>query len=167
MRALFIGRFQPFHNGHAEIIAFAKDYDPVIAIGSAYQSLSYENPFSAGERHEMVQRALADLGRDAGACIVPVADINRHGVYARHVMDLVPPFDVVISNNAVIREIFSREGYEVIATPAFERETFKGTVIRERMASGESWGHLVPPAVARYVRDIGGVERVRRLAGTG
>jgi len=132
MRALFIGRFQPFHLGHVEILKNF-DFEYVIAIGSAYESYTKENPFTAGERYEMIYEAMNEANIKK-FYIVPVPDINRYGVYVKHLADLTPSFDKVITNKKVIREIFEREGYEVISTPLYKRKEYRGEVIRKRMA---------------------------------
>ncbi len=62
LTALLIGRFQPFHNGHLEVVkTISKKCDRmIIGIGSAQLSHTFENPFTAGERH------LIDLAGVAG-----------------------------------------------------------------------------------------------------
>jgi len=62
MNALFIGRFQPFHNGHAEQIRLiSKKYEEIIiGIGSAQRSHTIENPFTAAERTVMIKEFLKD-----------------------------------------------------------------------------------------------------------
>ncbi|MEM0023032.1 MAG: adenylyltransferase/cytidyltransferase family protein, partial [Archaeoglobaceae archaeon] len=49
MRALFIGRFQPYHLGHHEVVKkILEEVDElIIGIGSAQESHSLENPFTA------------------------------------------------------------------------------------------------------------------------
>jgi len=164
MRALLIGRFQPFHNGHAELVKYTinKYREVIIAVGSAYDSYTPHNPFTAGERHLMIHRALAER-EIHDYYIIPVPDINRYGVYASHVADLSPKFDVVLSNNPIIKEIFEKDGFNVEGTPLFEREKYSGTEIRRRMAEGEKWQNLVPDAVAKIIMEIEGDERVKRL----
>src|SRR3970040_1541422 len=51
-RALWIGRFQPFHLGHLSMAKriLAEVDELVIGIGSAQYSHTPENPFTAGER---------------------------------------------------------------------------------------------------------------------
>jgi len=57
---LFVGRFQPFHNGHLMVIkGMVKVCEKVvIGVGSSQESMTPENPFTATERREMIQRAL-------------------------------------------------------------------------------------------------------------
>lgn len=52
-----IGRFQPFHQGHAEILKKAtKENDKtIVVIGSANRSRSIKNPFTFAERREMIR----------------------------------------------------------------------------------------------------------------
>ncbi|KAA0009298.1 MAG: nicotinamide-nucleotide adenylyltransferase [Thermoplasmata archaeon] len=161
MRALFIGRFQPFHLGHVEILKNF-DFEYVIAIGSAYESYTKENPFTAGERYEMIYEAMNEANIKK-FYIVPVPDINRYGVYVKHLADLTPSFDKVITNKKVIREIFEREGYEVISTPLYKRKEYRGEVIRKRIAKKMPWEHLVPKSVANYIKKIKGVERIQAI----
>ena len=56
MRGLLIGRFQPFHGGHLEVVRKIRTDRPaaslLIGIGSAEESYTWENPFTAGERIE-------------------------------------------------------------------------------------------------------------------
>ena len=160
MRALFIGRFQPFHLGHLSILKNF-DFDYVIAIGSAYESYTKENPFTSGERYEMIYEALKNL--PFKFFIVPVPDINRYGVYAKHVIDLAPHFQKVITNNKIIKEIFEREGYEVLSTPLYKRREYRGEVIRKRIAKNMEWENLVPKEVSNFIKKIRGDERIRLL----
>lgn len=56
---VFIGRFQPFHNAHLEIVKeAAKLADRVIVIvGSANRPRSYKNPFTSEERASLIYQA--------------------------------------------------------------------------------------------------------------
>ncbi len=162
MRALLIGRFQPFHNGHLKLVKhfLGKGYEMIIGIGSAQESHTPRNPFTAGERYSMIERAL----EDERCYIVPIPDIYRYGIWVSHVEDLVPSFSVVLSNNPLTKELFSREGYEIIETPLFNREEYSGTEIRKRILNDEEWESLVPPEVAEVIKNIKGIERIKNLA---
>jgi len=65
-RALFVGRFQPFHNGHLHAVkSILGDADElVVVVGSAQMSHEPDNPFTAGERLEMIKYALDSAGID-------------------------------------------------------------------------------------------------------
>lgn len=57
---VFIGRFQPFHNGHLKIIheALSLSKNLIILIGSANVARSPKNPFTFSERKEMITNTL-------------------------------------------------------------------------------------------------------------
>jgi nicotinamide-nucleotide adenylyltransferase len=57
-RGCYIGRFQPYHDGHHEMVAtIAEDVDElVLGIGSAGDSHTPHDPFTAGERIMMSRR---------------------------------------------------------------------------------------------------------------
>jgi nicotinamide-nucleotide adenylyltransferase len=164
-RALYIGRFQPFHGGHREVverIAEESDVDElIVGIGSAGQSHSRRNPFTAGERHMMLTRALSDTPLET--FVVPIEDIDRNALWVSHVQSLCPPFEVVYSNNPLVVRLFDEREIEVRQIPLIERDTYEGTSIRERMIEGQEWSDLVPDPVAETIREIEGVERLERV----
>ncbi len=57
---VFIGRFQPFHNGHLAVITQALKLSQkiIICIGSAGAARSLRNPFTASERSKIILEAL-------------------------------------------------------------------------------------------------------------
>ncbi len=168
MRGLLIGRFQPFHLGHLAVIQEIRHRHPaeplLIGIGSAQASYSRENPFTAGERFEMIERALAEAGV-TGCLPVPLVDIDRHAVWVAHVTSLLPPFHRVYTNNPLTRRLFEASGYEVEGTPMYDRPRFEGTRIRGLLAIGGPWKELVPGAVAAYLEELRAAERIRDLEG--
>lgn len=58
--AVLIGRFQPFHNGHQQVIreALLHADNVVVVIGSADEAISYYNPFTYSEREQMIHSAV-------------------------------------------------------------------------------------------------------------
>lgn len=166
MRGLYIGRFQPFHNGHLELVLhLERTFHPrelIIGIGSAQASHSYHDPFTAGERFEMIRRAL-DAEHLEDYWPVPIADVDRHALWVSHVVSLLPKIDQVYTNDPLSAHLFQVAGYEVPKLPFFNRGQYEGTEVRRRMVAGESWQQLVPPAVRLFLEEIKGEERVRLL----
>ncbi len=166
MRGLFVGRFQPFHLGHLALVRQVLTESPerrlLVAIGSAEESFTWANPFTAGERFEMIARALEEA-RLRGVDVVPVADISRHALWVRYLEGLLPPFDRVYSHNPLTLMLFARAGYATTSPPLVERERFEGVRIRERLAHGQGISDLVPSAVGRYLEELGAPERLRLL----
>jgi nicotinamide-nucleotide adenylyltransferase len=167
LRGLLVGRFQPFHRGHlrviSDLVAQRGPHALLIGIGSAQESFTDENPFTAGERAEMIERALAEVGIRA-VQTVPIPDIHQHAQWVAYLVALVPPFDVVHTNNPLTRLLFERARFTVESPPLFDRGRYQGAEIRRRIRVGEPWDELVPPAVSHYLAEIGGVERIQTIA---
>lgn len=72
---VFIGRFQPFHLGHKAVIdaALEKAENVIVLIGSANEPRSLRNPFTTGEREQMILGAYSDANAKRIHC-VPLAD---------------------------------------------------------------------------------------------
>ena len=166
-RAFYIGRFQPFHNGHLKVIrAIAREVDElVIGIGSAQLSHTPDNPFTSGERTLMISRSLEKL--DLYYYVIPIADIHRNAEWVAHVRSMTPPFSVAYTNNPLVSRLFYEAGYAVKHSPMYNRHEYSGTEIRRRMLAGEGWETLVPRAVAAVVEEVHGVARLKQVSMTG
>ncbi len=168
-RGLYVGRFQPFHLGHLDAIkTVLKSVDElVIVIGSAQYSHNTNNPFTAGERLVMIRHALQDAGVDHSRFwVVPVPDVHLHMLWVSALEGYTPRFDVVFSNEPLTRRLFMEAGYKVKNIRFFERKIYSSTLIREKMVKDESWTTLVPKAVAEFIGEIDGVNRLRDLTQT-
>lgn len=165
MKALFIGRFQPFHLGHLLLLQqLSTEYEMIIiGIGSSQYHDTVENPFSEEERKQMIMNALRTVGIQTYR-IVSIPDIHNPPRWVDHVCSIVPSFDVVISNNPFTRKLFSEKGYVVKGTEYFDRKRYSGKEIRRRIIQGEPWGDLVPQVVYKYIRTIDGVTRLKHLS---
>lgn len=163
MRGIFIGRFQPYHDGHQAMVEGIVDEvdELVIGIGSADRSHTPRDPFTAGERVLMVTRALADL--ETPIYTVPIEDLNRNAVWVSHVRSMCPRFDVAYSNNPLVIRLFEEAGVEVRSSSLYDRESLEGAEIRKRMRDGGDWADLVPAPVAEVVREIDGVARIEQV----
>ena len=168
-RALYVGRFQPFHLGHLDAIKIVLESvdELVVVIGSAQYSHNANNPFTAGERLVMVRRALEEAGIDySRVWIVPVPDVHLHMLWVSALEGYTPRFNVVFSNEPLTRRLFMEKGYKVKSIQFFEREIYTSTLIREKMLKDESWTSLVPKSIAKFINEIDGVNRLRDLART-
>jgi nicotinamide-nucleotide adenylyltransferase len=167
VRGVLIGRFQPFHRGHLGVVRSIRAARPearlLLGIGSAQESYTWKDPFTAGERYEMIARAVEEAEVE-GIEVVPLADIRRHGLWVRYLETLLPPFDRVYTNNPLTELLFERAGYDVERPKLIDRRRFEGVHVRERLAAGRGWRPLVPAAVARYLETIGAPARLKLLA---
>lgn len=164
---LFVGRFQPFHNGHLATVKFAlgKVDLLVIVVGSAQKSHEWRNPFTAGERARMIKESLDSDKVDAGRIlIIPVPDVEVHSLWTGQVDMLVPKYDIVFANDSFTLMLFREKGVKTVEAPLIDRNEMQATEVRKKMATGEKWESLVPAPVARIIKEINGVERVRAIA---
>lgn len=82
--AIFIGRFQPFHNGHLSILKNAMKHDSIesvtVLVGSANKCRSVKNPFSFEERKDMIQQAISAYNQSHTDKIenIEIVPLNDH-----------------------------------------------------------------------------------------
>lgn len=167
VRAILIGRMQPVHNGHMQVInKILQEVDEVIiGIGSAQLSHEIKDPFTAGERVVMMSQALAEENVDPSRYyIIPMQDINFNAIWASHVKMLTPPFSIVYSGNPLVKQLFSEENFEVKQPPLYSRKTLSGTEVRNRILNDGNWEELVPNATVNLIKEINGVERIKNLS---
>lgn len=165
MRALFLGRFQPFHLGHLKVIKeiCEKAEYVVIAMGSAQYSHSLENPFTSGERYTMISRTLEAEGIN-NYYIIQLEDLHRYAVWVSHVVSHTPKFDVVYAHNPLSIRLFREAGFEVFELKLIEPDRYSGTEIRRRMIEGEEWRDLVSREVGKVIDEVDGEKRLKELA---
>ena len=167
VRAILIGRMQPVHNGHMQIIKQILDEvdEIIIGIGSAQLSHELKDPFTAGERIVMMSQALSDMGLDSSRYyIIPMQDINFNAIWVSHVKMLTPPFTIVYSGNSLVKQLFSEEGFEVRQPPLYDRLHLSGTEVRKRIIDDGNWQELVPEATVDVINEINGIERIKNLS---
>ncbi len=158
--AFVIGRFQPFHNGHVKLIEYASDEAEkvIIGIGSSQESHTQENPFTASERRDMIERSLKTFNRYE---IIDIPDINNDQIWVSHVKRISPKFDVVYTNAEHERELFGEAGFDVEVPPFYSRDMYSGTRIRNRIALDERWTQLVPQGTIEVIKKVDGVRRIK------
>lgn len=163
--SLFVGRFQPLHLGHVAAIEYAlKRSDRlVIAVGSSEKSYELRNPFTAGERVEMLYLVLNSKKMTDRVITITVPDVENHLLWVPLVKSLSPSFERVFSNDPLTIMLFRNEGYNVEEVPLYRREELMATEVRRRMAEGGNWSVLVPQEVYQYLKRIDGEARVKIL----
>jgi nicotinamide-nucleotide adenylyltransferase len=166
---LYIGRFQPFHLGHLEAVKhiLGKVDELVIVVGSAHDSHTNENPFTAGERITMIRLALKEAKIDANRyTVLPLPDAEFHKVWVSHLLSQAPSFDMVFTNEPLTGRLLKEAGMRVERIPMFNRGAYTATEVRKRIIEGKNWEELLPKSVGGYVKQIKGEERMREIAQT-
>jgi nicotinamide-nucleotide adenylyltransferase len=168
-RALFVGRFQPFHHGHFYAIKklLKKFKEVVVVIGSSEDSYSPENPFTCGERLEMM-RACFNKSDLAKLIFVPVPDVNDNREWVDHVFMHIPTVDAVYSNNQLVKMLFSKHGILVSTIEFFDRGPKEGSNVRRMMADGDrSWTKHVPKNAVDYLDAVEAEQRIKKIVRMG
>ncbi len=164
---LYIGRFQPFHLGHLQAVKHILQQvdELIIVVGSAQNSHTMANPFTAGERTTMIRMALKDAKIEPSRYVVtPLPDAEFHMVWVAHLLAQTPAFQVAFTNEPLTARLLKEAGVHVERIPFFQRESYASTEVRRRMLSSETWENLLPQPVVDYLKKIGGVERIREIS---
>lgn len=163
---VFIGKFQPFHIGHFLVIkGMTRVCEKiVIAIGSSKEEWTKENPFSIGERREMIQRALQseDIIPTFDVTFLDVPDTKQDADWVKSITDVTGDTCVVWTGNLDVEDCCKSAGIEVKQIK--EVPGISATDIRQKIKAGDSsWKDKVPKDVAKYIEEIGGVDRIKEI----
>ena len=166
-RGLMIGRFQPFHRGHLNLVQqiLCECNELVIAIGSSQFNYTFSNPFTAGERIHMIHEALIEENVSLDKVyIIPISNSENNSIWLQHLKSMVPKFNVLYTGNAFVKGLVISDENVQIKNPDFlEAGKYNGTHIRTCIVSSKNWKKLVPNSVYRMINRIDGISRVRML----
>ena len=164
MNVLFVGRFQPFHKKHFEIIDEihqAKNVNLIIGIAAAQYSHTKRNPFTYSEREQMIKIVLDRDGINAR--IVPLPDINDKDMWVDYVIKVLDnKLDLVISNNVETQMLFKKQDILCLGIN-INKDGLSGTFVRDAIAERTNlWELAVDPDVIEYMKKIDGIRRIRK-----
>lgn len=107
-RAIVIGRFQPFHNQHAELIkaAFAIADKVIVLVGGSFKPRTPKDPFTFDERAELIMGWANQVGVSAELAIAPIRDfMYSDATWAENVQRTVagiPSFSAVAEETVLV-----------------------------------------------------------------
>jgi len=151
--ALFIGRFQPFHKGHLEVIKeILKENDRVIiAIGSAENSFLPENPLTASERFQIIDESLKEAKISSEKYrIIPIRNINNYYLWFEHVNTYVPPYDTLYTESEIVKACYI--GKKIKIKNLKRKFEISATKIRKSILENDEWEKYVPKACADFIK---------------
>lgn len=160
--ALFVGRFQPFHKGHLDVVQqiLKENERVIIAIGSAEKNYLSDNPLTAGERFQLIEESLKAAKIPAEKyCIIPVRNVNNYALWVNHLNIYIPPYDKVYTGSKIVKACYEGKYYR----PHEEGKNgpkmvelkrilpISATKVRMAILKNKKWQTLVPPAVAKLL----------------
>tara|TARA_Y100000310_G_C20703935_1_gene832871 strand:- start:8726 stop:9244 length:519 start_codon:yes stop_codon:yes gene_type:complete len=163
-RGLFVGRFQPYHLGHHNaLLNSLKQVDEmVLVVGSSKESFQPENPFTCGERIEMISEALKEAKIFEKCFIVPVEDIKEYALWAQRIKSFCPSFEIVFSNNPLVKELFEADGYKVERSVS-NNGNIHSTDVRNKILNGAELSGVLPKSVENYLKKINAKKRIESI----
>ena len=163
-KGLVLGRFQPFHLGHLNLVKTVLNdgREPLICIGSAQYAHTKDNPLTVKERKNMIQLVMTEL--NCNYTIYEIPDINNYDKYVSHLEEFVPKFDTVYSGNALVQRLFKTGGYKIVTPRMVNREVWEGGAIRQAMTEGGEWKEAIPPQIVDMIHNLNVIQRLKNLA---
>lgn len=161
MRGLVVGRFQPLHNGHVQLVRLAREQcgDVAIAVGSTNAKPSLRNPFTWEERKAMLDAVFP------GVPVFNVPDIHDREAWVAHLLAITGPVDRVYGNDENSQSLFEAAHVDVVRPGLVERNAWEGSAIRALMAEDDpSWRKLVPNPVVELLDKWNGPRRLLTMA---
>lgn len=153
-KAIFLGRFQPFHKGHFHTVEKFKDrFEQFqIVIGSSSKSRTDRNPLSLTERKKVIRSCHPSL--EIAGLEDEDEGIKGHREWVNKLI-LKTEADKVITRNELVKEIIREYSEaEVVEHKLYRPEKFSGTNIREKIREGKPWKELVPGCCRKEIIEL-------------
>ena len=157
---MYLGRFQPFHNGHKSIVdKMLKECEKVvIVIGSSDKKGTVQNPFPAWERATMIREVYSYDDRIEIVCIPDRSTIISDEGWGQYVMENLANYgffpDAIYQGFETERFSWWRL-YPSVAVECVSRLDIpiSATLIRAAIIEKREdfIGEYCPPTVARYI----------------
>ena len=165
--AALIGRFQPFHLGHLNLVnqILSEFTELIVVIGSAQANYTPHNPFTAGERVRMIRNSLIEsrISMEKVVLIHLIDDENNFRWFS-NLKSYSPPFEVLYSGNVFVKLLLENENIALREPNFTNKDSYNGSNIRKLLASNDpQWKKLVPSAVEKIIVDLNGPKRIRSL----
>ncbi len=164
---VFPGSFDPFTKGHEDIVRrFVPVFDEVIiAITSSQFNYLKKDPFTSGERIEMIHNSLLESNIDMSKCFV-VSLENQFNIatWASYLKSSLPHFDKVYSGNDYVSMLLADSGIDVVNPALLDRSKYNATKIRSMIIFDDKWQELVPNAVSKLLVKINAKNRLKVIS---
>jgi nicotinamide-nucleotide adenylyltransferase len=166
-RALIIGRFQPFHNGHLYLVKriLSECKEIIIAIGASQFNYTLSNPFTAGERVQMIHESLVENNMNLERIyVIPVSNSENNAIWLELLKSTVPKFDIMYTGNEFVKALTKNDKrLRIKVSDLYHKESLNGTHIRSCIINNKIWKNLVPNSTYRIINRIDGIYRIKMI----
>ncbi len=151
---LVIGRFQPFHKGHAYLLGKALEVADTLIIGvGSSDTIDDDNPFLITTRRNMISQYIQKTGLESRIPkIIDIPDMPDDDEWFEALKKKVGRFDVGIGNNDWVRGIFENARMPFVVIGNYQRDIWEGTQIRELMREKKMWQDRVPEEISHLIQ---------------
>ena len=131
-KGIVLGRFQPFHNGHEHLVLEALEVfqEVTIAIGSAQEEWTTDNPFSFQERKEMIESWATENSLSQRIIVVGIDDINDPPNWVEHASN-AHGRGTLITSDRDTKDLYESKEFPVRWIDLHLREQFEGWRVRQ------------------------------------
>lgn len=165
-----VGRFQPIHAGHLEMIdkALTMCNELIILVGSVQESRTLKNPFTFEERAKFIRRALHHYWWDDDGChkmgrvtIIPLPDkgVGNNSEWGRYVLDTIELYTgmkpmISFSGNEERRASWY-DGMGIIDIMVDKYKDYHATDVRKALidTACEGWNEIVGNEAREYLHE--------------
>jgi bifunctional NMN adenylyltransferase/nudix hydrolase len=156
---VYIGRFQPFHNGHLKTLRLALSKgDVIVVLGSADSPRTPRCPFTASEREGMIRGALTADERER-VCIIQQNDTSDDAQWVREIEERVAAVArgrrIILTGckkdeSSYYLDVFPKWGFEPGVLTSVS-----GTKVRDLYFDNDPWAAvLVPESTASFLQQF-------------
>ena len=157
MKAGFIGRFKPLHNGATAILLhLVNNYEFVkIAIGSSNMPRSLKNPFTAIESKDMIMAVLKNYNNYSIHLIPDFGHIPKYkdgNKWKETVKKELEDVDYIYTGNEYVKNLLEND-FKIKNPLKISKINVKGSLVRYKMAKNENISQLVPKEALLYLQE--------------
>ena len=156
---LYIGRFQPFHKGHADAVLQILNgitlenktdiYNIFIGIGSAETNFTESNPLTSGERFEIINAACVEIleiflrnnanisKNNINFHIIPIRNIDHYALWPYHVQQYLPKIDIFYSGSPLVLQLWKNAFAEAKINKIQKNKNISGTEVRSYICNND------------------------------
>lgn len=174
MLGVVIGRFQPFHNSHKDLVdyALANSEKVLIIVGSSFRSLLPRNPFTFEERRGVIRKIYPNIH------IKPCEDYISDEAWAKEITSIIKEYtskleEVCIYGDPVDNE-YNRNSLNGVAYNyqdytselGIRASEVRSIVYNSYHPQSIAWEHLVPPETKEFLNGVD-ADLIEKLSNVG